>query len=206
MVESVSEWYTSDWHFGHVHIPVYQPNRLVEFEMESTDDIQKMNEMMVRQWNSQVSPDDTVWFLGDFAMGQIATTLEYARRLNGHKRLVLGNHDRPHPIMSRTPTKQQRWLEAYREVGFELIVTEFNTTIADLPVRLCHFPYTGDHDDEDRYPEWRPVDDGRVLVHGHVHGLWKVNGRMINVGIDAWNGKLLHHDEVAELVLEAYNG
>jgi len=40
-------------------------------------------------------------------------------------------------------------------------------------------------------------------LHGHVHGLWQTNGRMINVGLDAWGGRLLHADEVAELVKAA---
>ena len=29
---------------------------------------------------------------------------------------------------------------------------------------------------------WKgPKDDGKVLIHGHVHGLWQVNGRQVRL-------------------------
>ena len=31
---------------------------------------------------------------------------------------------------------------------------------------------------------YRPADEGLVLLHGHVHGLWKTRGRMVNIGVD----------------------
>ena len=61
-------------------------------------------------------------------------------------------------------------------------------------VDVDHFPYEGDSRDEDRYGDWRPKDNGRVLLHGHVHSSWRTNGRMINVGVDVWD-----HAPISEL-------
>lgn len=33
----------------------------------------------------------------------------------------------------------------------------------------------------------RPADAGLVLLNGHVHERWKVNGRQVNVGVDVWD-------------------
>lgn len=48
--------------------------------------------MLVDNWNSVVSNDDVVWFLGDLALnGKVAA--KYATKLNGRKNLIIGNHD-----------------------------------------------------------------------------------------------------------------
>lgn len=192
-------WFTSDTHFGHVAIPKYQPNRLTEFSMADETDILGMNEGMVKQWNSQVGPNDTVWHLGDFAMGQIDLGLAYADRLNGIKHLIMGNHDRPHPCRGQLD-KHEYWMRRYLDAGFSSIEMQWHYDMNGIPVILSHFPYEGDHSNEERYTEWRLPNHGQILVHGHVHGMWKVNGSQFNVGMDAHNGRLLHIDEVVATV------
>lgn len=193
-------WFTSDTHFGHVAIPVYQPNRLTEFHMADEKDIPGMNEGLVEQWNSQVGPNDTVWHLGDFAMGQIDRGLEYVARLNGAAiHLILGNHDRPHPCRGQAH-KHEEWMRRYMDAGFASIEMLAHYDMDGVPVLMSHFPYEGDHSDEERYTEWRLPNHGQILVHGHVHGLWQTRGSMVNVGMDAHGGKLLHRDEVVAIV------
>ena len=67
-------------------------------------------------------------------------------------------------------------------------------------VLACHFPYKGDSGDVLRYAAERPTDTGEWLVHGHVHESWLQAGRQINVGIDAWGGRLASADEVDALI------
>jgi calcineurin-like phosphoesterase family protein len=193
-------WFTSDTHFGHARIAEFCPTRVNEFGMADTSDIPTMNEAMVEQWNSQVAPEDTVVHLGDLAMGQIDNSLSYVSRLNGQIYLVSGNHDRVHPSYSRTPEKRARWHETYTAAGIHKIMLSWHWDFDGIPVVMSHFPYTGDHDENDRYPEWRPEDHGQVLVHGHVHDMWQINGRQVNVGMDAHGGRLLHETEVLAMV------
>ena len=45
---------------------------------------------MLARWNECVAADDIVYHLGDFAL---ASHSRYLPRLNGRKRLIVGNHD-----------------------------------------------------------------------------------------------------------------
>jgi calcineurin-like phosphoesterase family protein len=78
-------WFTSDTHFGHKNILEY------EKDARPFDTVEEMNERLIANWNDTVRPKDIVFHLGDFAFG--AVNVAIADRLNGHKRLVMGNHD-----------------------------------------------------------------------------------------------------------------
>lgn len=80
-------YFISDTHFGHRNIIPYC-NR----PFSSVDE---MNEVIINNWNQKVTPEDTVYFLGDFAFNQTRDSYTNLRkRLNGVIHLVLGNHDR----------------------------------------------------------------------------------------------------------------
>ncbi|RLE24661.1 MAG: hypothetical protein DRJ50_04305, partial [Actinobacteria bacterium] len=137
---------------------------------------------LIANWNHVVDTDDTVWVVGDFALGKIAETLPLAASLNGHKLLVAGNHDR---CWSGHGKRAAGWTERYLDAGFdEVLQGSAHAVVGEHRVLLCHFPYRGDSQDEDRFVDVRPVDKGEWLLHGHVHDHWSQNGRMINVGVD----------------------
>lgn len=59
-------FFTSDQHFSHKNIAKYCPQTRGQFvRMDGTVDLHAMNETIVKEWNLKVSPDDTVWSLGD---------------------------------------------------------------------------------------------------------------------------------------------
>lgn len=180
-------WFTSDTHFGHENI-ITLCNR-------PFDDVNHMNEEIIENWNSVVAPNDTVFHLGDVAMGRIVESLPLVGRLNGRKILCPGNHDR---IFSGN---KQNYIERFRpqyDEVFSVIMPEIcRMTIADTDVVISHFPYTGDSHDDDRYTDHRPVDEGLPLLHGHVHDAWVDNGRMLNVGVDVHCYRPISEDEVA---------
>jgi calcineurin-like phosphoesterase family protein len=80
----------SDTHFGHAG--VLQFKQLDGSPMRSFSCVEEMDEHMVERWNSVVRPADKVYHCGDVSMRQqdIATV----GRCKGHKRLILGNHDK----------------------------------------------------------------------------------------------------------------
>ena len=192
-------WFTSDTHFSHARIAEFCPQRQDWFNMDGPGDIDTMNEGLIEVWNNTVQSGDRVYHLGDFAMGKIDTSLPIISRLNGNVTLILGNHDRPHPSYSRDEKKAWDWMDKYFEAGFWEINMGGIIGMGSGRVLLCHFPYTGDSEGEDRYPEHRPHDNGLPLIHGHIHDMWQVERRMVNVGFDAW-GRVLHWDEVRGLV------
>jgi len=44
------------------------------------------------------------------------------------------------------------------------------------------------------YPE--QCVDKKISLTGHIHGLWKVQKNMINVGVDAWHFKPISEDTI----------
>lgn len=81
----IDTWFTSDTHFGHKNILQYEP------EARPFKSIYEMHEVMIDNWNSVVKCKDVVYHLGDFCFGK--QWLAIAARLNGRKKLVMGNHD-----------------------------------------------------------------------------------------------------------------
>jgi calcineurin-like phosphoesterase family protein len=152
-----------------------------------------MNEAIIERWNAVVKPADTVFHLGDVAMGTIAESLPLVDRLNGNKALVIGNHDRI--FCENKPAMKERFWPIYE--------SHFNWVMEGLwwdEFLMSHFPYEGDSHEEDRHTDCRPVDRGQWLVHGHVHTEWKIRGRQINVGVDVWDFTPVHFDQIMEVI------
>ena len=166
----------SDHHFGHNNIWTESyANRPVFSTGE-------MNEMLLTIHNERVGVNDTVFFLGDVAMGKIAESLPLVERMNGQKVLVFGNHDR---MFRAKNSKLERWMAEYHNY-FTVITPSMAIELGGQTVLMNHFPYVGDSHDEDRYTEMRPKDEGLWLLHGHTHSKDFVWGeRMIHVGVDS---------------------
>jgi calcineurin-like phosphoesterase family protein len=155
-----------------------------------------MDDELISRWNAVVADDDTVWVLGDVALGRIDHTLSLVGRLRGRKLLVAGNHDRCWAGHGR---RAEGWTERYLRAGFdEVHQGEVSVEVGAMTALACHFPFRGDSQEEDRYLEYRPADRGGWLLHGHVHERWRQSGRMINVGVDVWD-----YGPVSEEVLGA---
>lgn len=82
---SGSTWLYADPHFGHKNIVKF--TRSNGEKLRPWDDINHMNEDMIRAYNDKVSDIDRVYILGDFG------SWRFAERLKGRKVLVKGNHD-----------------------------------------------------------------------------------------------------------------
>lgn len=138
-----------------------------------------MHAMMETAWNAPVAPGDTVYYLGDFAMNPRMVP-EILPRLNGNKILIAGNHDKCHAGTSR-------WVEHYLAAGFDSVHNHMDMEMAGENVLLHHFPYRNEADPNQKHFTHRPVDQGRWLIHGHVHDRWKVLKKQINVSVEVWD-------------------
>lgn len=187
-------FFTSDLHLYHANVIRYCARPFATVE--------EMNEMIVKNWNETVGPDDVVYCLGDFAMA-FRPVETFTRRLMGTKYLVPGNHDFCHSYHKRSRNADQRakWIQKYEENGW--IVLPEQTTL-DIPgvavVNMCHHPYHLTHPADDKYAKWRPKDDGRWLLCGHVHEKWKVMDKMINIGVDQWDFKPVSIKQIEDII------
>ncbi len=80
----------SDTHFFHSKIFEFEKIRKEKMIEDGFDDHE---EWLINTWNTNVSEDDIVIVLGDFAFKSVSV----ATRLNGRKILILGNHDKKGP-------------------------------------------------------------------------------------------------------------
>lgn len=200
-------WFTSDPHYYHANV--------IKYCNRPYADVNEMNEGLIKNWNAVVSREDTVICLGDFSMAFRAVEI-ITPRLAGSKILVPGNHDFCHSFhkKSRNPDNQHKWLQKYADNGW-LVWREheqFNIPGVAI-VNLAHLPYTDAGDirldaiqtGTDKYQKYRPVDDGRVLLCGHVHEKWKTKRTaagtlMINVGVDVWGMSPVSLNEIIKVI------
>lgn len=146
-------FFIGDTHFGHRNIlrfDAVRPHR-------PFDTIEEHDEELVRRWNGVVSKGDIVWHLGDFAFSSKAIAI--AGRLNGHKRLVLGNHD-------HYPTAE--YLKHFHKV--------YGAATLRDDILLTHVPV---HPDQ--------LDRFKFNVHGHLHTHSLDDARYINVSAEQIN-------------------
>ena len=144
----------SDLHFHHHGLFKYDPTACELFDRTDTNRVK----LVTQWWNEIVSEDDTVLVLGDVCFS--ATHLSDLIPLNGHKILVLGNHD-------NYPT------EYYYANGFEGVYgcVEFNRVLfSHYPTHPCEL--------NARY---------KANIHGHLHNETIDDPRYLNVSMERTN-------------------
>lgn len=154
-------WFTSDSHFQDANCLKYRHR-----PFETTDE---MNEAIVTNWNALVGLDDVVYHLGDFAITNEGVE-EFAPRLNGEIHLLMGNYEL---LLDRCLL--ERSFASVSEDPFSLPMIKGNLEdgFGEDGLWLCHYPVQRHH--------------SLYSVTGHVHSLWQVAYRMLNVGLDAWH-------------------
>ena len=175
-------YFTSDLHFYHRNIMKYSP------AFRDFKDIHEMNEALIAYWNSIVTPEDSVYNLGDISMSaNTKKIIEVAKRLNGKHFLILGNHD--HSIKS----DKEKLMAMTKDDGnklFEDIRDYKLLALHGVQIALSHYPMAG----------WEGQQHGSIMLHGHLHDyISEVKGKILNVGFDL-HGKLLSLGEVLEFV------
>ncbi|CAO4181072.1 Calcineurin-like phosphoesterase domain-containing protein [Methylorubrum populi] len=153
----MTTYLTADTHFGHAGILSPRMARPRPFAS-----IAEHDEAIVANWNAVVRPDDEVWHLGDFAFD---CPFEHAAavfaRLNGTKRLVVGNHER---LGRRLPWASQH----------EALV---QTVIEGRRCVLLHYAMRA----------WPGIWRGALHLYGHTHGSLPGTRRSCDVGVDVWD-------------------
>jgi calcineurin-like phosphoesterase family protein len=127
-----------------------------------------MDEVLIANWNAVVRPDDLVYHLGDFAfgLGDAARVQSIFQRLNGRKRLVLGNHDFGKQGVVHPAIASLAW-DAPPSPMIE-------TTDEGERVVLCHYAMR----------TWPGIRKGGWHFFGHNHGGMPPLGRSRDVGVD----------------------
>lgn len=166
----MTTFFTSDTHFNHSNIIKYCNRPWL-----SVDD---MNMGLIERWNSTVAPQDTVYHLGDFALGKQEDAPAIFELLNGEKYLISGNHD-------GTKVKKMAWASVepfgYLPGGEDPMAIMMIHNPGAVLQRMA----------------------GRVILHGHLHGQSELHPftklphtKYIDVGVDCWDYRPVTLDQL----------
>lgn len=178
-------YFISDFHFGHA--------KVIEYTDRPFANVEDMNQHMIDRFNSIVKNEDTVYIVGDFCLGNLERVTEYLSKLNGVKHLIRGNHD---------AGSDDNLIRA----GFASVTNSLILTQDGVKIGLSHYPFKRPGEMPGKY-NLKP-EDCDVLVHGHVHQLFKTkrheSGKlMINVSVEVIKYTPISLNEVLTIYREA---
>lgn len=140
----MTDFVTSDLHFGHTNIMKFCPVTRARFK----NDVTYMNEAMIQEWNAVVKYEDHTYILGDVCFAPWEKAVQFLARLNGTKTLVVGNHD-------KKLLKSREFRDQFVEIHDYLDISVNGTKVV-----MFHYPIA----------EWDQMHRGAVHLHGHLHG------------------------------------
>ena len=146
-------FFTGDTHFG--------DPRALRFDHRPFPDLAAHDAGLIAAWNAAVGASDTVWHLGDFALGpDDARIAQILAALNGEKHLLVGNNDGPGTLAASGWASVRHYAE--------IVVDE-------RPLVPCHYAFR----------TWNGIGRGALNLHGHSHGKLTPVPRQYDVGVDA---------------------
>lgn len=164
------KWFISDTHFFHANILKFTNDQGIRLRPEFNT-IEEMHEVMIENWNKVVKTQDFVYHLGDVTFKYGGEFNNLMHRLHGHKRLIVGNHDKIwDPNLISNFEKVELWK------GFK----EYNFTASHFPLML------------------QSLRDGAYNVHGHVHANSLADKHYINVSVEVRNYTPVNIDELVK--------
>lgn len=172
-------WFTSDFHFGHNREFLYGPRgfRSAEESAEKT----------IKNYNSLVEPDDTVYILGDCMLNDSSFGIECLHSLKGHKHLIIGNHDTDNKI----ELFKKEWIFESIQYGERLRYGKFSFWLSHYPMKMgIHKP---------RHPVWN--------LSGHQHNEIAIHLEdcIYNVVLNAHDNYPVNIEQIVEDIQDAYS-
>ena len=158
---SRKRFFVSDPHFQDERLNLY--GRDLRFK-----NAKEVDEFIVTKWNETVGEKDLVIVCGDVSMTREG--LDTLLRCNGEKWIVKGNYDTP---------KEDGGTAKY-EINDKILSKYFTKVVDELEIEVGGETVYINH-----YPTNAKADMFNIV--GHIHGLWKCQRNMVNVGLDAWH-------------------
>jgi len=171
---SSKTFFCSDLHLGH--------NNIIKYCNRPFANAYEMDNALIHNWNSVITPDDVVYYLGDFCFSPRGVDEKvaenYLRRLNGHIHFIKGNHDKP---ASKIYTQFSSFHNCYLEIAVE-----------GQDITLCHYALR----------VFNKSHHGSWHLYGHSHGTLPddPNSLSFDVGVDCHNYFPISLDQVKKIM------
>jgi calcineurin-like phosphoesterase family protein len=170
-------WVISDTHFNHANILTFVDK--IGKPVRPFQSIEGMNETMIENWNRVVKPGDKVYHLGDVFFGPKEDFKKLWPKLNGKKRLIVGNHD---------------------DVNFLSSGAFFEKVM--LWRKFEHLLFTHVPVHESTLMEHRFSGKQMINVHGHIHQNKSPDGNYKCVCVEQVNYTPVHIEDLLKWVSE----
>jgi calcineurin-like phosphoesterase family protein len=169
----MTAYFTSDSHFGH--------QRIIEYCDRPFKSVEEMNQSIIQRWNSKVGENDTLYFLGDWALGGGFKSAGEKARFYREKinckniYLIWGNHD--HSREDNLFKSQFVNCQDMMEINVD-----------GKHITLCHYALK----------VWNKSHHGSWHLYGHSHGTLPddPNSLSFDCGVDCHNFYPLNVKEI----------
>ena len=157
-------YFTYYLHFGHKNI--------IEYCKRPYSNVEEMDNEIVKIWNKKAKKNDIIYVLGDFSWYNAEKTNEILEKLNGRKRLIVGNHDYKYLNSLNFNKKLFEEIKEYEEI-----------IINKKRIILFHYPII----------DWNCKYYNSIHLFGHTHNTENEDVKYMNnqkncynVGFDIW--------------------
>lgn len=166
-------FFASDTHYDHANILNFQDSEGKRFRGDLFSSVEEMNEVMIQNHNEVVKPGDLFYHLGDvtFKPNDFA---RIASRLNGKKRLIVGNHDQLHNY------ELTRWFE---KISLWRLFKDEKIMFSHIPLMEAQFRHKVTHNG-----------------HGHIHQNESPGLPWINFCVEKTRYTPVSFDEVKDMI------
>lgn len=166
------QYFISDTHLNHANI--------IRIDGRDFHSVNDMNEYIIEKNNKKVKPTDDLYIIGDFAFGEPEKIVELAKRFNGTRHLITGNHDKVKFLFNTGAFSE---IVPYKKVFVQNETFKQYNTKGVIEVILSHYPYA----------VWDKQHYGAAHIYGHVHANSKANPLVdLNLFPNAYNAFSKH--------------
>lgn len=175
-LNNMKTWFTADWHLGEDRLGI---NGKPDFFDRPVCSTEQQDRLIIQNFMSVFRNGDELYHLGDVVYNMNKSSIETLRQLksmypNSKFTLISGNYDD-----GRTG-----------DLGLSLFDFIYPDKVIDLPgigvTYLNHYPNQC----------LEQVYNADLCLTAHIHGLWRVQKGMVNVGVDVWNYKPVGSDRL----------
>jgi len=185
-INNTDVYFISDFHCFH--------HNVLKFDNRPFSDVHEMHNTIIKNWNNTVSPNSTVFYMGDLSFNSFTNTKPIVDSLVGNIYFINGNHDNPKDIL-----KYDRWVDVLDMVDLQILdeknVEQRKNKYQHLV--LSHYPIL----------HWNRKHYGSIHVHGHSHhDLYKSNasyyetGYVLDVGCNGIDYTPISYEDVKRVV------
>ena len=188
--EKQNIFFISDMHLAH--------HNIIKYDNRPFKDVDEMHSVLLRNWNSVVSPEDIVFYLGDLSLGKRDNTSKwFMGSVNGKIHFILGNHDEMKDIVNLNR------FESIHPYGCEILVKDDDVkskrgSNGYQQIILSHYPILS----------WNRAHHGSWHLHGHSHqsltksdiGKEYYKRKVIDIGCNGWDYTPQSYEQIKEVM------